>query len=237
MADFAFATLPTTLPKDARRIRGASRISIAPWIAAGANPVSTDIAYLGQIADGGVSLNLGREFQELEGEESYAPDGDVLTKEHTVVKATLMEAPIDVIAMLLGAPLSFAANAFQSADVKGQVVGLDTLLALGFGGMQTRPGKMPTRYYQVLVQTTNEDATPAVPTQWTEPSNRGYWQIFMARITLAGDMTFTKKNIVTLPIEINARWDWTVTPVTSSTPGAIDSVGYLWRRVNIYTTA
>lgn len=230
--------LPATLPKDANRIRGASRIYVAPWVSGGAHPYPTaaSIAYMGQIADGGVDFHIGREWQELEGEEGYAPDGDVLTKETTVVKATLMEAPIDTIGLLMGSPMAFAANAYAASDIQSTVVITNTELQIGYGGLQTRydpNAKYPTRYYQIFVETPNEDFTPANPQLWAEPVKRGYWQVFMCRLSLTGDIKFTKKNIVTLPIEINARWDWTVTPATA----AGDSVGRLFRRVNVYQTA
>jgi hypothetical protein len=172
----------------------------------------------------------------LEGEEGYAPDGDVLTKETCVIKATLMEAPLDTIGLLMGSPMAFAANAYSASDIQSAVTGGNTELQIGYGGLQNRGGavaKNPTRYYQVFIETPNEDFTPGNPQVWAEPTKRGYWQIFMCRLNLAGDLTFTKKNIVTLPIEIHARWDWTVSPATV----AGNSVGYLFRRINVYLTA
>lgn len=236
MADYPVVAMPTTLPKDANRIRGASRVYVAPWTAAGANAPAASIVYMGQIADGGVNLTIGREWQELEGEEGYAPDGDVLTKETVMVKATLMEAPIDMISLLMGSPMAFGtpANAMVASDIASEI-GVPNKLLLGYGGMQTRASKNPTLYYQIFIETPNEDFTPANPQLWAEPLTRGYWQLFMCRLHLAGDLTFTKKNIVSMPIEISARWDWTVTPVNSTAPGSVDSVGRLFRRVNTYT--
>ncbi len=229
---------PATLPRDANRIRGANRIYVAPWAAAGADPAAADIVYLGQVSKGGANVNIGREYVELEGEESYSPDGDVLVKETCLIKATLEEAPIDVIAALRGAPMTFqgsGANTWQSSDIKGSTSGANTILQWGYGGLQTRPGQAPVRYYQLLVESPNEDPTAVVPTQWTEPSKRGYWQIFMCRLDLAGDLTFTKENIVKLSFEAHARWDWTITPAATTLP-SVNSIGHLFRRVNIYST-
>jgi len=231
-------TFPSNLPRDFERIRGAAMLYVAPYQSRGA--VAVDPYYFGQVADGGFGINAVRSYADVEGEEEFEAASDILVKEQTTVKCTLQQVPVETLAVVLGSSATFATAAtLASMNADNTTVVTPTpspaRTELGYGDMNRTT---PVQYWQVLVRAWNENLNPnyqvPVPVgplgpQYWQPvtSGMGYWQIFQSLIVPSGEMKHEKKGIVQLPIEIKARWDWSVTPLVDSTT----SRGRLWRRV------
>ena len=112
-------TFPTNLPRDFERVRGAAELYVANYVAGGA--AVSNVHYLGQVDEGGFGIQLTRNYTEVEGEEELEASSDILVKEQTLVKCTLQQSPVDVLALILGSAVTLSTgggvSAIDAADV------------------------------------------------------------------------------------------------------------------------
>jgi hypothetical protein len=200
---------------------------LAEYVSGGVDPAATGLHYAGQIDDGGFSMTPIREYAPIEGEEEFEASGDIKTKEGTTIKCVLQEAPIEMVALLLGSDVTITnpsgASVLAATNVAADTSGAPDIKQLGYGGM---PGDDNARYYQVLLRCPNESFPVGSDPFFRFMSFMGYYQVWAGLIVPAGDWVLQKKGVAKMPIEIRARWDWTVTPAVTATT----STGRIWKR-------
>lgn len=203
-----YPTLPTTLPADVNVIRGAGRLYWSAWVTAGGAGTYTS-GYMGQVADGGIDWDPQIEYGEIEGEESLcASDAYVIGEKHTI-KCTLLEAPIATVNMVLyGNASNVATNAGETPDNKSMAI----------GGVYNAAGGVNPTFRQICLETPAEyNSTPASPLVSLK-SALTFWKCL---VKPAGAIKYSRKGIASLPIEIQAFWDHTVTSPALSSYGKI----------------